>query len=346
MGLSTEQRRNVRRVIQRAKRKGASPRELKAAVTAAAVESNYRHLSYGDRDSVGILQQRPSQGWGPAGESIERDVDQFLAQARKVNRAGFKGSAGQLAQAVQRSAFPGRYDERGSEADRLIRQFGGKVSPSGGGSPQKSSGGRVVARTTTTPGVDNSALRQSLKLDYLQNRGKPGALISLATGLQEAKDTPATKKTSYDIQGGEKQSQQPASSSSSGNRLVETAKQRAEKINNAKVPYKWGGGHGGKVSLKDGVIPMDCSGAVSAVLGINPRVSGQFTKFGSPGRAPGGKGITLYANSGHILMEIDGRFWGTSKSNPGGGAGWIPRSQISSGYLSKFTARHLKRSVQ
>ena len=66
--------------------------------------------------------------------------------------------------------------------------------------------------------------------------------------------------------------------------------------------------------------PLDCSAAVSKVLGIDPRVSGDFERFGSPGRAPKG-GVTIYANKGHVLMEIGGRFWGTSKSNPNGGAG-------------------------
>lgn len=205
MALSAEQQRVVRRALAQARKMGASPREKKALVASSAVETNHQHDKYakvgsGDRDSVGFLQQRPSMGWGPAGESIERDTAQFLRAAKKVNRAGFKGSAGQLAQAVQRSAFPARYDQRGGEADALIRKFGGKGGKS---SPGRRSTGtpRLVANTTTTPGVDNSALRQSLKLDYLQKRGKPGALLSLATGLSDARDTPATKKTRYEVKG-------------------------------------------------------------------------------------------------------------------------------------------------
>ena len=124
--------------------------------------------------------------------------------------------------------------------------------------------------------------------------------------------------------------------------FAETARQRAETINAWQKPYLWGGGHAGKVDLKKAQ-PLDCSGAVSAVLGINPRVSGQFTTWGRPGRAPGGKGVTIYANKEHVLMEIDGRFFGTSKSNPGGGAGWIPRGQVSREYLRGFTARHTAR---
>jgi len=40
-------------------------------------------------------------------------------------------------------------------------------------------------------------------------------------------------------------------------------------------------------------------------------------------------------------MEINGHFFGTSQTNPGGGAGWIPRGAISPQYLKGFTARHL-----
>jgi hypothetical protein len=50
--------------------------------------------------------------------------------------------------------------------------------------------------------------------------------------------------------------------------------------------------------------------------------------------------VTIYANAKHVLMEINGHFWGTSATNPGGGAGWIPRSAISPQYLRNFTARH------
>lgn len=160
---------------------GASPRETKALVEAMGVESNYQHLNYGDRDSVGVLQQRPSQGWGPAGESIEKDVSQFLRAARKANGGG---SAGQLAQAVQRSAFPERYDQRSGEADALIQKYGSS-------SPSTNPRSEPRYRTRTTPGVDRSAERQQLKLDYLAQRGRPGALLGLKAGLDAAQDTPS-----------------------------------------------------------------------------------------------------------------------------------------------------------
>ncbi len=111
----------------------------------------------------------------------------------------------------------------------------------------------------------------------------------------------------------------------------------ANHIAEAHVPYKWGGGHLGKTLPNTKVLPLDCSGAVSAALGIDPKVSGQFETWGKPGK---GK-VTVYANAKHVLLEINGHFWGTSASNPGGGAGWIKPGVISPSYLTGFTARHL-----
>ena len=85
------------------------------------------------------------------------------------------------------------------------------------------------------------------------------------------------------------------------------------------------------------VEPVDCSGAVSAVLGVNARVSGAFEAWGEPGP---GRHVTVYANAEHVLMEINGHFFGTSAANPGGGAGWIPRAHVPPSYLARFTVRH------
>ena len=76
----------------------ASPKIRLATFETAIVESGVHNLNYGDRDSVGVFQQRPSQGWGigysimdPAGAAGE-----FIRRA-KINSARNPGySAGQL----------------------------------------------------------------------------------------------------------------------------------------------------------------------------------------------------------------------------------------------------------
>jgi hypothetical protein len=126
-------------------------------------------------------------------------------------------------------------------------------------------------------------------------------------------------------------------SGSDHDRVVDAMKAEAERIDTAHVRYQWGGGHAAKQPYGSPIMPLDCSGAVARVLGIEPRHSSALASWGAPGP---GRRVTIYANSHHVLMEIDGRYWGTSGSNPGGGPGWIPRSQLGDAYLSAFATRH------
>ena len=80
------------------------------ALATAMQESSLRNLDYGDRDSLGLFQQRPSMGWGSEEEvqdpyySTRRFLDSLVAldgwQDMEVTVA---------AQRVQRSAFPDAY---------------------------------------------------------------------------------------------------------------------------------------------------------------------------------------------------------------------------------------------
>jgi hypothetical protein len=103
----------------------ASPRVRLAAFEAAIVESGVHNLNYGDRDSLGPFQQRPSQGWGTPAQILNPvyAATQFVSRAVAADRGGL--SAGQLAQSVQRSAFPERYDQRASQAASLLNRFCG-----------------------------------------------------------------------------------------------------------------------------------------------------------------------------------------------------------------------------
>ena len=67
-GLSSEQVANARTIWEVAKQAKFPPqlqaRAAVVAIAAAMQESKLKNLSYGDADSLGILQQRPSTGWG------------------------------------------------------------------------------------------------------------------------------------------------------------------------------------------------------------------------------------------------------------------------------------------
>ena len=62
--LDLEQARNAAIIAGVAIQRGLAPRAASIALATAFQESDIRNLDYGDRDSIGLFQQRPSQGWG------------------------------------------------------------------------------------------------------------------------------------------------------------------------------------------------------------------------------------------------------------------------------------------
>lgn len=188
---------NIARLLRVADKMGASYRVKKSIVEAALVESGARHIRGGDRDSSGILQQRPSMGWGSANDSIEKDAQDYLKRAIPLDRK-FKGTSGQLAQAVQRSAFPDRYDQRSRDAAKYVNSIRG-----GGGT--SSPGGTVTATSTVpVPGVDLSKQRMMAKLQYLEDpaaRNSSTGLINLQGTLNNLRDVPQTSVTRTASQG-------------------------------------------------------------------------------------------------------------------------------------------------
>lgn len=355
--------------------KRTTGKQVKAGVETGLVENNLTNRSGGDGDSSGWRQERASLYDNP--DNLVASINRFYDETGAVREK--YGTAGALAAAVQRprADLRGRYQQRSSQAEALL---GGASALTRAAGASASPGGVTAATTTTqetTPAsgdpADVAGFLQQLLTKQQPAQMQTTALTTPAIaaappvaagyqapasggGVQAAtqpdltqvaaalastvtpQQTTSTTSTSSASSGGGNAA--PADVSAAGNALVQTAVQNANLIDSKHLPYLWGGGHGGKVSPKN-TGPLDCSGAVSAVLGIDPRVSGDFEKFGSAGRSKDGKGINIYANSGHVLMEIDGHFFGTSKSNPGGGAGWIPRSQLSGSYLKNFTVRHL-----
>lgn len=188
---------NIARLLRVADKMGASYRVKKSIVEAALVESGARHIRGGDRDSSGILQQRPSMGWGSANDSIEKDAQDYLKRAIPLDRK-FKGTSGQLAQAVQRSAFPDRYDQRSRDAAKYVN------SRLGGGGASTPGGTVTATSTVPVPGVDLSKQRMMAKLQYLEDpaaRNSSTGLINLQGTLNSLRDIPQTSVTRTASQG-------------------------------------------------------------------------------------------------------------------------------------------------
>jgi hypothetical protein len=111
-----------------AQREALPPRAVTVAYAAAWQESKLQNLTYGDRDSVGIFQQRPSEGWGKASQ-IENPVyatSRFFGALTKI--PGYQRMpVYQAAQAVQHSADGQAYEQYQLLAANMARAFTGQV---------------------------------------------------------------------------------------------------------------------------------------------------------------------------------------------------------------------------
>lgn len=102
-------------------------RALVVAYATALQESHIRNLEFGDRDSVGLFQQRPSQGWG----ARERLMDPVYASRRfftalaKVDDYRHR-SVAEVAQRVQRSADGTAYGRHVPLAQLLAAAYTGR----------------------------------------------------------------------------------------------------------------------------------------------------------------------------------------------------------------------------
>jgi len=85
-------------------------------VAPAIQESGRRNLDYGDRDSLGLCQQRPSQGWGTVDEVTDPHYASLAFYWRLKKTDGWEDMrVTDAAQAVQRSGFPEAYEEHAAE---------------------------------------------------------------------------------------------------------------------------------------------------------------------------------------------------------------------------------------
>jgi hypothetical protein len=112
-----------------AQRLALPDRAVTIAYAAALQESKLQNLDYGDRDSVGIFQQRPSQGWGPA-RKLEDPVyatDKFFAALVAVPRYQ-RLPVYKAAQAVQRSADGYAYSQYAWPGAIMSRAFTGRAA--------------------------------------------------------------------------------------------------------------------------------------------------------------------------------------------------------------------------
>lgn len=115
--LDPEQAENAALIAAIAQQRGMPARAVTIALATAYQESKIHNIDYGDRDSVGLFQQRPSQGWGTV-EQIMDPVYSTNAFYDGLEKIGDYRSmeVTVAAQEVQRSAYPDAYADHEADA--------------------------------------------------------------------------------------------------------------------------------------------------------------------------------------------------------------------------------------
>ncbi|MFE6740760.1 heavy metal transporter [Streptomyces tubercidicus] len=125
--LSPEQAANAATISAVASSRGLSERAVTIALATAMQESGLRNIDFGDRDSVGLFQQRPSQDWGTVRQIMDPvysagEFYRHLAKVPGYSRLPLTVAA----QKVQRSGYPQAYAKHEANAARLTGALTGR----------------------------------------------------------------------------------------------------------------------------------------------------------------------------------------------------------------------------
>ncbi|MFJ8644506.1 hypothetical protein ACIRNI_00030 [Streptomyces sp. NPDC093546] len=158
--LTPEQASNAATISAVGTTRGMPERAVTIALATALQESALRNIRHGDRDSIGLFQQRPSQGWG----TQEQIMDPVFSASRFYERLAEVPGYSRLpltvaAQRVQRSGFPQAYAKHEPNAALLAAALTGRSAASltctpGSGVPEAGDPAKVRAELVRSFGAE------------------------------------------------------------------------------------------------------------------------------------------------------------------------------------------------
>jgi len=129
--LTLEQAESAALITAISVRRGLPARAASIALATAYQESDLYNVDYGDRDSLGLFQQRPSQGWGSEQEVLDPVYATNAFYDALMNVDGYEAlEITVAAQEVQRSGFPDAYADHEADARAIASALTGN-SPEG-----------------------------------------------------------------------------------------------------------------------------------------------------------------------------------------------------------------------
>ncbi|MXM65186.1 heavy metal transporter [Streptomyces sp. HUCO-GS316] len=161
-------------------------RAVTIALATSLQESGLRNIGHGDRDSLGLFQQRPSQGWGTEKQIMDPTyaADIFYEHLVKV-RGYAKLPLTVAAQRVQRSGYPTAYAKHEPDATLLSAALTGTSAAT------LTCDGRPAATTAAGPDAVRSALVRDFGRDVLE---PAGAAVSGAGSTPSPASTPSASE--------------------------------------------------------------------------------------------------------------------------------------------------------
>ncbi|GAB3000790.1 MULTISPECIES: C40 family peptidase [Amycolatopsis] len=125
-GLTAEQMGNAATIVAVGKQMGVPEPGWVVAIAAAMQESKLQNLPYGDRDSLGLFQQRPSMGWGtPQQVTTPTYAATKFFEHLTATPNWQKMSVNDAAQTVQGSGFPNAYAQHEEKARAIVAAVSG-----------------------------------------------------------------------------------------------------------------------------------------------------------------------------------------------------------------------------
>jgi hypothetical protein len=167
--------------------RGLPERAVTIALATALQESALRNIRYGDRDSLGLFQQRPSQGWG----TPEEIMDPAYSAGRFYDGLVEVPDYTELpltvaAQEVQRSGFPDAYAKHEPDASLLAAALTGRSAAT------LTCSGRPAQDAQAGPDAVRAALTRDFGTDVLKTAGTRTRTGGQAEGRAEQVSTSVT----------------------------------------------------------------------------------------------------------------------------------------------------------
>lgn len=156
--------------------RGLPERAVTIALATALQESALRNIKHGDRDSLGLFQQRPSQGWGTPKEIMDPTYSAGEFYDHLVKVPGYtRLPLTVAAQRVQRSGFPQAYAKHEPDAALLAAALTGQSAAT------LTCEGRPAATRASGPDGVRAALVRDFGRDVLEPAGAALGGSSAAT---------------------------------------------------------------------------------------------------------------------------------------------------------------------